>query len=252
MSAMANTTPIVTTITKPATNPRDADATPKVNIQDFCEEYYEGILPIIMDKVRHDKRKEVHARLDFGESSREKRTREDSHYSRARALTARPERLKVRDRLRYGDRHVLDRLGRTNSRDHPLSRSRPHRLDASNDGCPEDRERFRGVGESYDESHSHSYHDIDRSRHMKRRRDNESPLSSVSKSDSSDGRYRMSKPKRHKLTDEDDLTRPWMCEEEDPFIPQIRNFESSHKTRMPNYVKTYDGTGDPEDHVKIF
>nr|GEW81173.1 hypothetical protein [Tanacetum cinerariifolium] len=28
MSAMANTTPLVTTVTKPATNPRDADATP--------------------------------------------------------------------------------------------------------------------------------------------------------------------------------------------------------------------------------
>nr|GEU94484.1 reverse transcriptase domain-containing protein [Tanacetum cinerariifolium] len=212
MSAMANTTPIVTTVTKPATNPRHADATPRVNIQDFCEEYYEDILPIIMDKVCRDKRKEVHARLDFEEGSRERRTREDSHHSSVRALTARPERLKVRDRLRYSDRHVLDRLGHrrqsafdrlsetyspsttksrpgmTKFKDHPRGRSRPHRLDASNEGCPEDRQRFCGVGESYDDSHSHSYHDRDRSRHMKRRRDSESPLSSVSKSDSSDGR----------------------------------------------------------------
>nr|GEW66997.1 reverse transcriptase domain-containing protein [Tanacetum cinerariifolium] len=154
MSAMANTTLIVTTVTKLATNPRDADATPRVNIQDLCEEYYEDILPIIMDKVRRNKRKEVRAR--------------------------------------------------------------------------------------------------DRSRYMKRRRDNESPLFIVSKSDSSDRRYRKSKSKRHKSTDEDDLTRPWMCEEEDPFTPRIRNFESSCRTRMPNNVKTYNGTGDPEDHVKIF
>nr|GEW21001.1 reverse transcriptase domain-containing protein [Tanacetum cinerariifolium] len=220
------------------------------NIQDFCEEYYEDILPIIMDKVRHDKRKEVHARLDFGEGSRERRIREGSHYSSARSLTARPERLKVRDRLRYSDRYVLDRLGhrrqsafdrlsetyspsttksrpgRTSSKDHSRGRSRPHRLDASNEGRPENRECFRGVGESYDDSHS--YRDRDRSRHVKRRRDSESPLSSVSKSDSSDERYRKSKSKRHKPTDEDDLTMPWMCEE------------------------TYDGTGDPEDHVKIF
>ncbi|GJU64276.1 hypothetical protein Tco_1246111 [Tanacetum coccineum] len=34
--------------------------------------------------------------------------------------------------------------------------------------------------------------------------------------------------------------------------PRIRNFKSSRKTRMPNNVKTYDGTGDPEDHLKIF
>nr|GEV65684.1 hypothetical protein [Tanacetum cinerariifolium] len=273
---MANTTPILTTVTKPATNPTDAYATPRVNIQDFCKEYYEDILPIIMDKVHRDKRKEVHAGLNFEEGSRERRTREDSHHSSARARTTRPERLKVRDRLRYGDRHVLDQLGhrrqsafdrlsetyspsttksrpgRTNSRDHPHGRSCPRRLDASSEGCPEDRERFHGVGESYDDSYSRSYHDRDRSRHMKRRRHNESPLSSVSKSDSNDERYQKSKSKRHKSTDEDDLTRPWMCEEEDPFTPRIRNFESSRRTRMPNNVKTYDGTRDPENHVKIF
>nr|GEX46597.1 reverse transcriptase domain-containing protein [Tanacetum cinerariifolium] len=197
MSAMANTTPIVTTVTKPATNPGDADATPRVNIQDFYEEYYEDILPIIMDKVRRDKRKEVHA--------------SDRH---------------VLNRLGHRRQSVFDRLsetyslsttkyrpGRTNSRDHPRGRSRPHRLDPSNEGHHEDKERFCGIGESYDDSHSYSYHDRDRSRHMKRRRDSESPLSSVSKSNSSDGRYQKSKSKRHKPTDEDDLTMPWMCEE---------------------------------------
>nr|GEX71886.1 hypothetical protein [Tanacetum cinerariifolium] len=178
MSAMANTTPIMTTVTKPATNLRDADATPRVNIQDFCEEYYKDILPIIMDKVRRDKRKEIHARLDFGEGFRERRTREGSRHSSARTLTARPKRLKVQDRLRYNDRHVLDRLGhrrqstfdrlnqtyslsttksrpgRTSFRDHPHSRSRPYRLDASDKVSLENRERFRSVRESYDDSHS--------------------------------------------------------------------------------------------------
>nr|GEW42531.1 reverse transcriptase domain-containing protein [Tanacetum cinerariifolium] len=275
MSAMANTTPLVITVTKPVTNPRDADATLRVNIQEFCEEYYEDILPIIMDKVLHDRRKDIHTRLDFGEGPRE-RTREDSHHSSARARTTKPERLKVQDRLRYGDRHVLDRLGHRRqsafdrlsetyspsttkshprgrgSRDHPRGRSRPRSLDTSKEDRPKDRERLRGVGESYDDSFSHSYRDGNRSRHMKRKRDNESPLSSVSRSDSSDGRYRRLRSKRHKSTDEDDLTKPWMCEEEDPFTPRIRNFESSRRTRMPNNVKTYDGTGDPEDHVKIF
>ncbi|GJW93361.1 hypothetical protein Tco_0173033 [Tanacetum coccineum] len=71
MSAMANTTPIVTTVMKPTTKektPKEADATPRVNIQDFCEEHYEDILPVIMDKIRRDKQKEVHARLDFEET----------------------------------------------------------------------------------------------------------------------------------------------------------------------------------------
>ncbi|GKC26761.1 reverse transcriptase domain-containing protein [Tanacetum coccineum] len=58
--------------------------------------------------------------------------------------------------------------------------------------------------------------------------------------------------KRRELVDEDDLVVPWTCEDVDPFTPRIRNFKSSRKTRMPNNVKTYDGTGDPEDHLKIF
>nr|GEW56854.1 reverse transcriptase domain-containing protein [Tanacetum cinerariifolium] len=155
-----------------------------------------------MDKVRRDKRKEVHARLDFGEGSRERRTREG--HRRPCAF----------DRLSetYSPSTTKSRPGKTSSRDHSRGRSRPHRLDASNEDRPENRERFRG----------------DRSRHMKRGRNSESPLSSVSKSDSNDGRHRKSKSKRHKPTDEDDLTMPWMCEE------------------------TYDGTRDPEDHVKIF
>nr|GFA93196.1 reverse transcriptase domain-containing protein [Tanacetum cinerariifolium] len=176
----------------------------RVNIQDFCEEYYEDILPIIMDKVRRDKRKEVHARLDFREGSRERRTREGSHYSSARTLPC-----------------------RTSSRDHSRGRSRPHRLDASNEDCPENRERFHGIRESYDNFHSsyrtginHGYR-YHRSRHMKRGRDSESSLSSVSKSDSSNGRHQKSKSKRHKPTDEDDLTMPWMCDEVDPFTPRI-------------------------------
>nr|GEX33374.1 hypothetical protein [Tanacetum cinerariifolium] len=185
-----------TTVTKPATNPRDVDANPMVNIQDFCEEYYEDILPIIMDMVRRDKRKEVHASETYLPST------------------------------------TKSRPGKTNSRDHPRGRSHPRRLDASNEGCPEDRECFCVVGESYDNSYSHSYHDRDRSRHMKRRRDKESPLSSLSKSDSGDGRYQKSKSKRHKPTDEDDLTWPCMCEEEDPFTPRICYFEKIHNIKQ--------------------
>nr|GEX21022.1 reverse transcriptase domain-containing protein [Tanacetum cinerariifolium] len=213
MSAMANTTPLVTTVRKPATNPRDTDTTPR------------------------DRQKDVHTRLDFGEGPRE-RAREDSHYSSARARTTKPERVRVQDRLRYDNRCVLDRLRHrrqsafdrlsetyspSTTKSHPREadskdlrrgRNSTHDLNTSREDRPKDRERFRSIGESYDDSFSHSCRDENRSRHMKRRRDNKSLLSSVSRSDSSDGRYR--------------------------------------RTRMPNNVKTYDGTGDPENHVKKF
>nr|GEW15755.1 hypothetical protein [Tanacetum cinerariifolium] len=130
----------------------------------------------------------------------------------------------------------------------PRGRSRARALSASRDDRHKDKECFRSTRESYGDSFSHSYRDGSHHHHMKRRRDKSSP-SSVSRSDSSDGKHRRSKSKRHKPTDEDDLTRPWMCEEENSFTPRIRNFESSRKTRMPNNVKKYDGTRDPEDHV---
>nr|GEV49842.1 hypothetical protein [Tanacetum cinerariifolium] len=268
---MANTTPLVTTVTKPKINPAEANSAPRVNIQEFCEENYEDILPIIMEKVRLDQRKDVHTRLDFGEGPRE-RVREDS-YSNTRARASEPGRVKVQDRLKYGSRHVLDRLGhqrpsafdrlsdtyspsttksrpqRTDSRYSSLGRGHTRTLSVSRDDRQKDRECLRGTRESYGDSFSHSYRDEGHHRHMKRKKD-KSPPSSMSRSDSSNGRHR--KSTRHQPTDEDDLKKPWMCEEENPFTPRIRNFESSRKTQMPNNVKTYDGTGDPEDHVKVF
>ncbi|GKA56201.1 hypothetical protein Tco_0755273, partial [Tanacetum coccineum] len=141
------------------------------------------------------------------------------------------------------------------------SRSRPHRRDSSNRDRSRSRDCSRGVEESYDNTRSsygmgtkHGYYsrDRDRSRYVKRGRESESPLSRVSESGTGDGGRWKSKSKRHKSTDEDDLAVPWICEEVDPFTPRIRNFKSSRKTQMPNNVKTYDGTGDLEDHVKNF
>ncbi|GJT89463.1 hypothetical protein Tco_1071180 [Tanacetum coccineum] len=40
-------------------------------------------------------------------------------------------------------------------------------------------------------------------------------------------------------------------EETYPFTPRIRYFDFP-KTRMPGHIKTYDGSEDPEDHLKIF
>ncbi|GJX82872.1 hypothetical protein Tco_0332353 [Tanacetum coccineum] len=119
MSAMANTTPIVTTVTKTATKektPKETDAAPRVNILDFCEEHYEDILPVIMDKISRDKRKEFHTRLDFGDNTkRSRRIREGSQNTSARTLSARylnpSERPKVRDHLKDDDGNVFGRLG---------------------------------------------------------------------------------------------------------------------------------------------
>ncbi|GJX72944.1 reverse transcriptase domain-containing protein [Tanacetum coccineum] len=176
-----------------------------------------------MDKIRRDKRKEVHARLDFGESPKKRRIREGSQNSSARTLSARyrnpSERLKVRDRLRYNDRHVLDRLGIVLTVEVALT------------------EIVLGAETAPAASKNHMI----------------IPAPPTGRGPNMDiALATETAPVMNKSTDEDDLAVPWICEEVDPFTPQIRNFKSSRKTRMPNNVKTYDGTGDPEDHVKNF
>ncbi|GJX01714.1 reverse transcriptase domain-containing protein [Tanacetum coccineum] len=75
----------------------------------------------------------------------------------------------------------------------------------------------------------------------------------LTESEDSGGGHWKSKSKKQKSSiEEDDLSQPWVCEETDPFTPRIRYFDFPKKTRMPNNVKTYDGSDDPKDHLKIF
>nr|GFC51137.1 reverse transcriptase domain-containing protein [Tanacetum cinerariifolium] len=168
-----------------------------------------------------------------------------------------------------GDRPVFDRLGnrrqsvfdrlseaspniirsrpwKINPKDPLRGRSHTRTLGASRDDRNRGVRDFHNTKESYGDSSSHSCRD----KNDTKRRDR-SPSSSVSRSNPNKEKYQNSKSKRHKRA-KDDLTKPWTCEEVNPFTPRIRNFESSRKTRMPNNIKTYNGTSDPEDHVKIF
>ncbi|GKA50637.1 reverse transcriptase domain-containing protein [Tanacetum coccineum] len=70
--------------------------------------------------------------------------------------------------------------------------------------------------------------------------------------DSRGGHWKLRSKKEKSSIEEDKLSQPWACEETDPFTPCIRYFELSKKSRMPNNVKTYDGSDDPEDHLKKF
>nr|GEV82496.1 reverse transcriptase domain-containing protein [Tanacetum cinerariifolium] len=229
---MANTTPIVTTVTKAVNKektPKEANAALEVNILDF-----------------------FHARLDFEESPKKsQRVREGSQNSSAGTLPASDcnpsKRPMMRDGLRYNDGNMFDRLGhrrqsvfnrlsdtyspsttksgpdRANFKDHSHSKGRPHRRDSSpSRDRPRSRDRLRGIEESYGNTCSshrtgarHRYHsrNRDRSHSMKRGRESESLLSRVSKSGTSDEGHWKSNSKRRKPTGEEDLAVPWLCEE---------------------------------------
>ncbi|GJV79328.1 hypothetical protein Tco_1515198 [Tanacetum coccineum] len=247
MSAMANATPIVTTVTKTTNKEKAPDAAPGVNIVDFCEEYYEDIMPIIMDKARRDKRKEVQTRLNFGENNkRTRREMDNSLNSRAENSPTRvyPERSTTRGRERRDDRNVFSRLShrrksvherlsntyspsttksgpsRTNLRDPSHSRGHHPRRER-----PRIEERSRSAEESYGDTYSQGtkteYRDRscdgDRFRSVKRRMESESPSTRGSESSTSNRGCWKSRTKRRELVDKDDLAVPWTCEDVDPF-----------------------------------
>ncbi|GJX76852.1 hypothetical protein Tco_0323663 [Tanacetum coccineum] len=71
-------------------------------------------------------------------------------------------------------------------------------------------------------------------------------------SEDSEGGHWKSKSRRKKFSvEDDDLSQPWVCAETDPFTSRIRHFDFPI-TRMPSHVKTYNGSEDPKDHLKIF
>ncbi|GJT34376.1 reverse transcriptase domain-containing protein [Tanacetum coccineum] len=234
MSSMANTTLIVTTITKTATKektPEETDAAPRVSILDFCEEHYEEILPVIMDKIRRDKRKEVHTRLDFGDNTKKsRRMREGSQNSSAGTLSA---------RARLIDLATLTRQAQ-------LSPGRTRQAlgiiltveVALTDGTLLSARIVLEVKTAPMASKNHMV--------IHAPPTGQEPDTGITLATG------VALSKRHKPTDEDDLAVPWSCEEVDPFTPRIRNFKSLRKTRMPNNMKTYDETRDPKDHVKNF
>nr|GFB72765.1 hypothetical protein [Tanacetum cinerariifolium] len=193
---MANTTLFVTTVTKPTNNPGEANTAPRVNIQELCKEYYEDILPISMKKARHERLKDVHAKLDFREGPRE-RIRENYHYSNTRAKHDEPERVSSLENGLQGP---------------PRSKNRVCTLSASRGDRDRGGECFRSTRESYGDLSSHSYRDDGRHHNIKRR--DRPSSSSMSRSDSSNGISQ--NQKKHKTT-EDDLTKPWICEKVNPF-----------------------------------
>ncbi|GJX28118.1 reverse transcriptase domain-containing protein [Tanacetum coccineum] len=73
-----------------------------------------------------------------------------------------------------------------------------------------------------------------------------------SESEDNEGGHWKSKSQKQKPSiEDDDLSKPWVCAETDPFTSRIRHFNFP-KTRMPSHIKTYDESGDPKDHLKIF
>ncbi|GKD09474.1 reverse transcriptase domain-containing protein, partial [Tanacetum coccineum] len=192
------------------TNPQgSARTTSAVDLEEFCEKYYEKLLPIMADKYEYEQRKkekleEVKARLEFGEARKKSTRAQELAYSESRIMSPRRQR---RSRSPRHNHSVFTRLRRERSR----SPRHEYKSKERRESTVFKRLRSRGRSTSV---HSDSCQES----------------SSV---------------------EDNDLSQPWVCAETDPFTSRIRLFDFP-KTRMPSHVKTYNGSEDPEDHLKIF
>ncbi|GKA59190.1 reverse transcriptase domain-containing protein [Tanacetum coccineum] len=203
------------------------EPTPDEVLRELCDKNYHQLLPLIAEKMQkekeqQDKLKAVKARLLYGnESGRNPRNHEESHYSESKTPTARTE-----PRRRHGRKHsrspspvasVFRRLKQNRS---PSPRLRPRK-----EGGVFNRLGRKEPG-AYTRSDSHRQSSQAKGTEVPARKHHHEGTSSrrtsgYSESEDSEGGHWKSKSKRH-------------------------------RTRMPSHVKTYDGSGDPEDHIKLF
>nr|GEV34453.1 reverse transcriptase domain-containing protein [Tanacetum cinerariifolium] len=116
MSTMANVTLIIAIVKNASVKEKmlkETDTVPKASFLDFCKEPYKDILLIILNRTRHDKRKEVQTRLDFRESpNKVRRERENSlnSWTRNSPIRFHHERSRTRGQERHDDRSVFNHL----------------------------------------------------------------------------------------------------------------------------------------------
>ncbi|GJX09466.1 reverse transcriptase domain-containing protein [Tanacetum coccineum] len=207
------------------------EPTPDEILRELCDKSYHQLLPLIAEKMQ--KEKEQQDKLNTTPTARtEPKRRHENRRSRSTTSVAsvfkrlkqnRPPSPRPRPRKEGG---VFNRLG-------GKERSASARSDSR-----------------HQSSHEKEIEVQPRKHHHRGTSSRENGGYSENK-DSEGGPWK-SKSKRHRSnTHEDDLSHPWTCEERNPFTPRIRHFNFP-RTRMPSHVKTYDGSGDLEDHLKLF
>ncbi|GJW68331.1 reverse transcriptase domain-containing protein, partial [Tanacetum coccineum] len=191
-------------------------------LREMCDKNYHQLFPLIAEKMQKqkeqkDKLNAVKVRLIYGEESGiQIRSREESHYSESKTPTARTE-----PRRRHEDR-----LGRKEPATSARSDSRRR--------SPQEKRT-----------------EVETGRRQQKRTPSRTTSQYSESEDSERGHWKSKSRRQRSNTYEDDLSQPWTCEERNPFTPRIQHF-SLPRTRMPSHVKTYDGSVDPEDHLKLF
>ncbi|GJS68631.1 reverse transcriptase domain-containing protein [Tanacetum coccineum] len=237
-------------------------------LREFCDKNYNQLLPILAEKmhqenVQQEKLKAVKAYLNFEETPQ---------HSESGAPSRRRD---VRKRLGPKDVRSMSRSpeprrdpSRSPRRKDPkremvfrrLEKGVFHRLDDKEKGMSaysgssrrQSCHNSRGDTESYyQNSRSRGTEPAPKRHHDRKAYSRKGEMMSESE-DSAGGHWKSKSKKQKSSVEDEDLSQPWVCEETDPFTLRIRYFYLPKRICMPSYVKMYDESEDPEDHIKIF
>nr|GEU94434.1 hypothetical protein [Tanacetum cinerariifolium] len=199
------------------------------DLREYCDKNYHQILPIIAEKLHQEKLKAVKARLNIEEASQ---------YSESETPNRR--------------RNLKERLGPRYAR--TRSRSPEPRRDRSKSPREKDPERrtvfkrlkkgmFHRLGDKEKNVSAHS-RGSERKSYYSSRRDTESCYQS---SRSKETKTAFEKH-RHRI----EYSRKTKAVSESKGSAGGHWKSKPKKKKMPSHIKTYDGSEDPEDHLKIF
>ncbi|GJQ96083.1 hypothetical protein Tco_0007222 [Tanacetum coccineum] len=236
-------------------------------LQEYYDRNYLQLLPIIakkvhQEKVQQEKLKAVKACLNFeevsqhsesGTPSRRKDLRKRLGSRRVRSVSESPEPRRGPESLRKKDperKIVFKRL--ENGVFHRLGDKGKSMSAYSNESRRQSYHSSRRDTEScYQNSRSRGTEPASEKHHNKRACSHRAEALSESKG-SAGGHWKSRSKKQRSSIEDDDLSQPWVCEETNPFTLRIRYFDLPKRTHMPSHIKTYDGSEDPEYHLKIF
>ncbi|GJU45896.1 reverse transcriptase domain-containing protein [Tanacetum coccineum] len=204
---------------------------------DFVSQNYETLVALMQEETKKRSSQSLQARLNFGPEDevspprhRKERRREDNRRPPVFGRIGKQVSGTQTANLQNLDTHenndwrisVHDRLG--------------------------SRDVHSRLGQRRSSSESPPSSDSEDSRRKRRRRVS---LSSEDTSDNEDAETGHWKSK-NKYREDEDMSLPWRRQKVDAFTRRISDFSEDKRRRMPANVKTYDGTGDPDDHLKIF
>nr|GFA65554.1 reverse transcriptase domain-containing protein [Tanacetum cinerariifolium] len=198
---------------------------PELAPSDFVSQNYETLATLMQEETKKRSSQSLQARLNFDpeyEASppRHQKERREKDSRRPPVFTQylgthENNGWRTNVHARLGSRDVHDRIGRRRS----LSESPPSS-------------------------------DSEDSRRKRRKRVSSSSSDSSDNEDEETGHWKSRNEYRNQ--EDEDMSRPWYRQKVDAFTRRISDFSEDKRRRMLANVKTYDGTGDPDDHLKIF